>query len=82
MEENYPGQADLSYEHIELLDAVRSLTADHHEVIHLYYYEGNSGKEIAEILEINENTVKSRLRRARFELRSVWNEEDEFFERK
>ena len=78
-ESDYSGQIDLSYEHIELLDAVRSLTSDHHEVIHLYYYEGFSGKEIAELLDINENTVKSRLRRARFELRSVWGEEDEFY---
>jgi len=73
----YTGQIDLSYEHIELLDAVRSLTPEHREVIHLFYYEGYSGKEIAEMLDTNENTVKSRLRRARLELQSVWGEEDE-----
>jgi len=78
-ENSFPGQPGLYHEHIELLDAVRSLTPDHHEVLYLYYYEGCSGKEIAELLEINENTVKSRLRRARFELRSVWVEEDEYF---
>jgi len=79
IEENiYSGQTDLGYEHIELLDAVRSLTPEHQEVIHLYYYEGYSGKEIADILDINENTVKSRLRRARLELQSVWGEEDDF----
>ena len=70
----YSGQTDLGYEHIELLDAVRSLTPEHQEVIHLFYYEGYSGKEIADILVIGENTVKSRLRRARMELQSVWSE--------
>jgi len=76
IEENiYTGQTDLGYEHIELIDAVRSLTPEHQEVIHLFYYEGYSGKEIADILGIGENTVKSRLRRARLELKSVWNEE-------
>ena len=73
----YSGQTDLGYEHIEMLDAVRSLTPEHQEVIHLYYYEGYSGKEIADILDTNENTVKSRLRRARHELKSVWGEEDD-----
>jgi len=73
----YPGQKDLGYEHIELLDAVRSLTPEHREVIHLFYYEGYSGKEIADLLDTNENTVKSRLRRARQELQAVWAEDDE-----
>lgn len=73
--EDFYSQNDLSYEQIELLDAVRSLTAEHQEVIHLFYYEGYSGKEIADILDVKENTVKSRLRRARLELRSVLGEE-------
>lgn len=73
--DEYYGECDLSYEQIELLEAVRSLTAEHQEVIHLFYYEGYLGKEIAGILGVNENTVKSRLRRARLELRSVLGEE-------
>ena len=71
------GQNDLSYEHVELLEAVRLLTPEHQDVIHLFYYEGYSGKQIADFLGIGENTVKSRLRRARIELRSVLGEEDE-----
>jgi len=73
----YFDQNDLDHEHIELLEAVRSLTPEHQEVIHLFYYEGYSGKEIADLLEIGENTVKSRLRRARMELKSVWVEEED-----
>ena len=74
------GQNDLSYEHIELLTAVRALSPEHQDVIHLFYYEGYSGKEIAYFLDISENTVKSRLRRARIELRSVLGEKDDEFE--
>jgi len=78
----YSGQNDLNYEHIALLDAVRSLSPEHQEVIHLFYYEGYLGNEIAALLNINENTVKSRLRRARLELRSVWREEEDLVETK
>jgi len=63
-----------------LLDAVRALTPEHQEVIHLFYYEGYTNKEIADLLDIKENTVKSRLRRARMELRSVWTEEEDAVE--
>ena len=75
--DEYSGQSDLGYDHIELLEAVRSLSPEHQEVIHLFYYEGYSNKEIAVLLAINENTVKSRLRRARLELQSVWAEEED-----
>jgi len=68
---------DPGYEHIELLDAVRALSPDHRDAIHLYYYEGYSCKEIADLLETSESTIKSRLRRARIELKSVWSEEDD-----
>ena len=75
--EEYSGQNDMSYENIALLDAVRSLSPEHQEVIHLFYYEGYASKEIAEMLDVNENTIKSRLRRARLELKSVWSEEED-----
>ena len=71
------GKVELGYEQIELLEAVRALTPEHQDVIHMFYYEGYSGKEIADFLGVNENTVKSRLRRARHELRSVLGEEDD-----
>ena len=67
-------------QHLELLEAVKTLSADHQAVIHLFYYEGCSNQEIAQLLEVNENTVKSRLRRARQELRAFWGEEDETLE--
>ena len=37
----------------------------------LYYGEGFHTNEIAQIMELNENTVKSRLKRGREKLRQV-----------
>jgi len=48
--------------------AVQKLAQKYKTVIHLYYYEDYSIKEISKILHSNENTIKSRLSRARKEL--------------
>ena len=48
-----------------LLDIVMSLPRKYREVIHLFYYEELSIKEIAEILGKNESTIKTNLRRGR-----------------
>ena len=44
-------------------------------VIHLYYYEEYSIKEIAQILHIKETTVSTRLMRARAKLKEVLKED-------
>ena len=51
--------------------AVLNLPIKYRTVIHLYYYENYSIKEISSILKINENTVKSQLSRAREQLEKV-----------
>lgn len=48
--------------------AVQKLPQKYKTVIHLYYYEDYSIKEISKLLHSNENTIKSRLSRARKEL--------------
>lgn len=53
----------------ELLDAVMRLGERERSVVHLYYYEGYSTAEIAEILGIKPSAVTSRLARARKHLR-------------
>lgn len=53
----------------ELLCGVMDLTDKSKEVILLYYYQELSLGEIAEILEIPEDTVSTRLRRARLQLK-------------
>lgn len=45
--------------------AVQELPLKYRTIIHLYYYEGYKINEISKILNINENTIKSRLSRAR-----------------
>lgn len=49
----------------ELFSEVMKLPAKYSTVIHLYYYEKYSCNEIADILEISESGVQSRLLRAR-----------------
>jgi len=59
-------------------DAVKSLPEKYREVIHLFYQEGYSTAEIAAILDQNESTVRSRLKRGRDKLREILKEEYDF----
>ena len=49
----------------ELFSEVMKLPQKYSTVLHLYYYENYSCKEIADILKISESGVQSRLLRAR-----------------
>ena len=60
----------------ELLSAVRALPEKYSAVIHLYYYEGYSIKEIAKLLGAPAPTVGTRLARGRERLRQMLKEED------
>lgn len=59
-----------------LLSAVCSLPEAYSAVIHLYYYEGYSIKEIAGLLALPAPTVGTRLSRGRERLREALKEED------
>ena len=59
----------------ELLTAVRALPEPYSAVIHLYYYEGYSIKEIAKLLRLPASTVGTRLARGREQLRRMLKEE-------
>lgn len=56
-------------ENNELLNAVLELPVKYLAVIHLYYYEGYSTKEISSILKRRETTVRTQLQRGREILR-------------
>ena len=60
----------------ELLTAVRALPEPYSAVIHLYYYEGYSIKEIAKLLGVPAPTVGTRLARGRERLRRLLKEDD------
>lgn len=57
--------------HEALVAAMQKLPLDTQILLELAYWEGLSGKEIASVLEIEENTVRSRLSRARVALREA-----------
>ena len=59
-----------------LLSAVQALPETYSSVIHLYYYEGYSIKEIAKLLGLPAPTVGTRLARGRERLRQLLKEED------
>ena len=66
----------------ELFDAVMALDRRYRVPVLLYYYEGYRQKEIAGLLDIPEETVRTRLARAREKLKhilSVWG--DRIFEK-
>ncbi|HHD2753489.1 TPA: RNA polymerase sigma factor [Clostridium perfringens] len=58
------------YENIELTSVINSLNEELRVTTVLYYFEDMSTKEISEMLNVAEGTVRSRLARAREKLKS------------
>lgn len=54
-----------------VLEEVFKLSKNYRNVIYLYYFEGYSIKEIANILNKSENTISSQLSRARKVLKNI-----------
>lgn len=65
---------DLSF----VWEAVKQLPPTQSEVVHLFYHEGYSTAEIAELLKRKETTVRSDLKRARERLRAILKEAYDF----
>lgn len=65
---------DLSF----VWEAVRQLPERYREAVHLFYYEGYSTKQIAQILQKKEATVRSDLHRGREQLRRILKEAYDF----
>lgn len=63
-----------SKEQTELFCAIQALDRKYSVIIHLHYFEGYSCKEIGALLSISENTVSTRLRRARGKLKDILTE--------
>jgi len=58
-------EKSMAQENIEFMELLNSLDEKYRTILILYYVEGFKTREIAEILEMNEYTVKTRLARAR-----------------
>ena len=57
-------------------EALGSLPRKYRAVIHLFYYEGYSAEEIAQMLGEKPSTVRTRLTRARYKLRDILEGDD------
>lgn len=64
-----------SYENIDLTQAINQLSEELRITITLFYFDDLSVKNIADILDISQGTVKSRLSSARAKLRIMLEEE-------
>lgn len=68
LEDIYPFQAPEKH---EVFYAVMDLPKKYRLIIHLYYYEELSVKEISDVLSINESTIRSILFRGRKMLKGI-----------
>lgn len=68
------GNQESGYETIEWKEFLDCLDEKYRIVIMLYYVQGFNGREIAEILQLNENTVRGRLMTARNKLEKQYND--------
>jgi RNA polymerase sigma factor (sigma-70 family) len=59
------------YNNEEIKDTIFSLPKVYREVVYLYYYDSLTTDEIANVLDVSVNTVKTRLRRAKQRLESM-----------
>lgn len=76
--EDYIGEISYSNieEHMDLYDAIDSLHEKYKTPIILQYFQDLTTLQIAEIMECNENTVKSYIRRAKKKLYDILKEEE------
>jgi RNA polymerase sigma-70 factor (ECF subfamily) len=73
-----PGRAlERSEDEAQLQDALNRLSSEHREVLVLKDIEGMKYEDIAEILGVPIGTIRSRLHRARLELRDLLPPQDE-----
>lgn len=65
LDETLPGDSSPESDRLDVLAAVRALPDKYRTVVHLFYYEELSVREIAEIVGSREAAVKTQLHRAR-----------------
>ena len=67
-------------EYQELFSELKKLKPESRNIIYLYYYQGYKTKEIAQILNLNINTVSTNLARAKQQLKNILEEGGEYNE--
>lgn len=74
--DRYLGKEDENNSSINFFELIKELNIDERTIIILYYSEGYRIKEISKILNINYDTTKCKLKRARKKLEEKINEEN------
>ncbi len=64
IEDDYPTQ-EFTTDELDVVTAVNALPLKYRQVVYLHYIEGYAAKEIADILNMPQNTVLSHMSRAR-----------------
>ncbi len=67
--------ADIPQDYSELWSAVNSLPDNQRTAVHLFYAEGYSTEEIAEVMDCQPSTVRTWLHRGRKELKTMLEED-------
>jgi RNA polymerase sigma-70 factor (ECF subfamily) len=67
-------QAHDTFEAAKLQQMIARLSPAQRSVVTMFYYEGRSVEQVAALLNMPENTVKTHLLRARAALRAAWPE--------
>ena len=75
---DYELQAYDDYNEFELDKILNKLDADLKEITVMFYYDDISVKDISEILDIPQGTVKSRLARARLKIYEILSKEGDY----
>jgi len=75
--DDMPEKVCESREELHLLESVKRLKPESSAVIYLFYYEGYSAEEIARLRKTSSAAVRTRLTRARKELRKMLSEEED-----
>ncbi len=75
--ESLPDSTDNSLSDRQIQECIEGLSDNHRLIFTLYYVQGLTVKEIAALLSMKENTVKTRLARGRKEFRSSYRNEEE-----
>lgn len=73
-----PLDGDIEYSQSEKYDldfAIKQLTPNSRTIIYLYYYEGYSTGEIASMLDMRDNAVRTSLSRSRDKLKTILEKE-------
>ncbi|ADU32088.1 RNA polymerase sigma factor [Evansella cellulosilytica] len=68
---------DVGYEKIEIMELLETLPEEQCQLLKLFYIEGFSIEDLASIYKVPENTIKTRLRRAREKMRTIMTKEKE-----